>query len=148
VRIRQYPDPVLFKVCKRVTTFDSNLVRFVNDMFKVMRDNNGVGLAAPQVGVSRQIIVTSCPGEDPLYMINPVVIYSASPAIGTEGCLSIDNGKTFYEISRDSYVKVKYQDVKGKFFTYETKTAGDLLTRCILHEIEHTKGESSLWRMT
>jgi peptide deformylase len=135
-KIVMYPDDILEKPCKRVTTFNNKLKKLLNDMYDTMIEFDGVGLAAPQVGVDEQIAIVDI-GDDTgtIEMINPEILETKGEQTGVEGCLSFPG--LFGEVSRPFYVKVRAQDRKGRTFTFEGE---DYLARAIQHEIDHLHG--------
>lgn len=134
-----YGDPVLEKPAAKVTAFDGELKTLIDDMFESMYAAHGVGLAAPQIGIGKQITVIDVTfKEDPeqkLVLINPEIIAKEGKQRGQEGCLSLPEFRE--DVSRANLVTVRAQDVHGKWF--ETTGEG-LLARAFLHEIEHLKG--------
>jgi peptide deformylase len=135
-KIVMYPDEILEKPCKRVTDFNNKLKKLLNDMYDTMIEFDGVGLAAPQVGIDEQIaIVEIDETTGTIEMINPEILETKGEQIGLEGCLSFPG--LYGEVSRPFYVKVKAQDRKGRTFTLE---AEDYLARAIQHEIDHLHG--------
>lgn len=141
LRLKYYPEQVLLQKAKKVTTFDSSVRKLANDMLETMYEENGVGLAAPQVGVSKRIMVIDVSGEDeanePIVFINPQIIEKEGSLIGLEGCLSFPN--VFFEVRRFNRIVVKYQNLSGK--DVKMVAEGDLLCRAIQHEIDHLDGE-------
>ena len=135
-KIVMYPDDILEKPCKRVTTFNNKLKKLLNDMYDTMIEFDGVGLAAPQVGVDEQIAIVDI-GDDTgtIEMINPEILETKGEQTGAEGCLSFPG--LFGEVSRPFYVKVRASRPKGRTFTFE---AEDYLARAIQHEIDHLHG--------
>lgn len=133
-------DPVLEKPAATVTAFDGELKKFVEDMFESMYAARGVGLAAPQIGVSRRIAVVDVTfKEDPhakLVLVNPEIINKEGRQRGSEGCLSIPDFRE--DVSRAKIVTVRAQDLAGKFFEH---TGEDLLARAFLHETDHLNGK-------
>lgn len=135
-KIVEHPDPVLETECKIVNTFDKNLKKLVQDMFDTMYDAEGVGLAAPQIGISEQIAVVDVGDEKgQIVLINPVVKKTSGSQTGPEGCLSFPG--LFGEVERPFEVTVSAQDENGKEYTIK---ANDFLARAILHEIDHLHG--------
>ena len=133
--IRKIGDSVLNKVCKEVTKVDERTVDLINDMFETMYEADGVGLAAPQVGILKRIVVIDTTGEDPLVMINPRIIETSGSQTGNEGCLSVP-GKTGI-VTRPDYVKaVAYNEEMEQYEVEGT----ELLARAICHELEHLDG--------
>lgn len=134
-KIRTIGDPVLSKVCKEVTEVNSRTLELIDDMFETMYDANGVGLAAPQVGILKRICVVDVTYEDPILLINPKVLETSGEQTGQEGCLSYP-GKCG-DVTRPNYVKVVYYDENMEQQTIE---ATELLARALLHEIDHLDG--------
>ena len=138
--IVKYGDPVLEKQADTVTQFDTpELNKFLEDMFESMYAAKGVGLAAPQIGVSQRIAVIDCStGEDPsqkIVLINPEIIYTEGRQTSEEGCLSIPGFRE--QVRRANRVTVRAQNAKGEWFTM---TGEDLLARAFLHETDHLNG--------
>ena len=127
-------EPALHKVCKPVTSFDSKLHKLLDDMAETMYKANGVGLAAPQVGQSIQVVVIDV-GEGLLELINPTIIRKEGTEIDTEGCLSVP--EIYGEVERAAKVSVEYLNRRGKRHRI---TATGLLARCLQHEIDHLHG--------
>jgi len=138
--IVKYGDPVLMKKATPVTEFNEELRKLVADMFETMYAAPGVGLAAPQVGVSKRLFVMDCSGgknpEERLVLINPEIINTEGKQTGDEGCLSFPN--IYFEVVRPKRVVVRAFDDKGKEFTIDSM---DLTARCIVHENDHLDGE-------
>ena len=143
LKLRYYPDPVLKQKTRKITTFDSSVRKLAQDMLDTMYDNDGVGLAAPQVGVSKRLMVIDVNAgseEDPakpIVFINPVIIEKEGEMVGQEGCLSFPD--VFFEVKRASRIVVRYQNLAGKELKLEA--ADNLLCRAIQHEIDHLDGE-------
>jgi peptide deformylase len=133
--IREIGDPVLNKVSKQVTQMTPRTQDLIDDMFETMYEANGVGLAAPQVGVLKRIVVIDTTGEDPLLLINPRILEESGEQSGNEGCLSVP-GKTGV-VTRPNYVKVAAQDEELNDIIVEGE---ELLARALCHEIEHLDG--------
>jgi peptide deformylase len=133
--IREIGDPVLNKISKQVTQITPRTQELIDDMFETMYEANGVGLAAPQVGVLKRIIVIDTTGEDPLLLINPRILEESGEQSGNEGCLSVP-GKTGV-VTRPNYVKVVAQDEDLNEVIIEGE---ELLARALCHEIEHLDG--------
>jgi peptide deformylase len=134
--IVQDPDPILREKSKPVTKFNANLHKLLDDMAETMYDANGVGLAAPQVGVLKRVIVIDTGDEHGLIeMVNPEIIEREGEQFGPEGCLSIRgiNG----DVRRAMRVKVRGQDRYGNFFEIEGE---ELLARAFQHEVDHLNG--------
>ena len=132
--IRLEGDPVLNKVCKEVKEITPKIQTLIDDMLETMYDANGVGLAAPQVGILRRSVVIDV-GEGPIVMINPTIIETAGEQTGDEGCLSVP-GKAG-EVTRPNYVKARFFDENMDEYEIEGE---ELLARAICHELEHLDG--------
>ncbi|TLS37316.1 peptide deformylase [Pseudalkalibacillus caeni] len=132
-----YPNEVLEIECEKVTEFDSDLKRLIEDMFETMYEAEGVGIAAPQIGIAKQVAVVNIGTEEaePLEMVNPVVLETVGEEAGPEGCLSFPG--LFGEVIRPHSVKVEAQDRSGNSYTIE---AEGFLARAIQHEIDHLHG--------
>lgn len=133
-QVRYKEDDVLYKECKEVKKFDEKLVILLDDMYDTMKKANGVGLAAPQVGILKRAVVIDI-GEGRIELINPQIIDESGSQTGTEGCLSFPN--VWGEVERPNYVKVKAFDRYGKEFELEGE---ELLARAICHECDHLDG--------
>lgn len=133
--IRELGDPVLNKKCKEVKEVTERTRDLIDDMFETMYDAEGVGLAAPQVGILKRIVVVDVTGEDPILLINPVIMETSGEQTGNEGCLSVP-GKTGV-VTRPNYVKVKAYNENMEPFEIE---GTELLARAFCHEIEHLDG--------
>ncbi|WP_026489587.1 peptide deformylase [Butyrivibrio sp. XBB1001] len=133
--IREYGDDVLAKNCKEVKEITPRIRELVADMFETMYEANGVGLAAPQVGILKRIFVIDCTGEDPMVFINPEILETSGEQTGYEGCLSVP-GKSGI-VTRPNYVKAKAMDLDGNEFVVEGE---ELMARAILHENDHLNG--------
>jgi peptide deformylase len=139
LEIVHYPQPVLLTPGEPVTEFDDDLKRLVKDMFETMYAAPGVGLAAPQVGVSKRLFVMDCSvGSDPaqrIVMINPEVLRVEGEQDGEEGCLSFPG--IFFPVKRDFRAVVRAHDVEGNLFEVDGM---ELTARCMLHETDHCDG--------
>jgi peptide deformylase len=138
--IVRYGDPVLEREAEEITEFDTpELHKLIEDMFESMYAAKGVGLAAPQIGISRKIaVIDTSAGEDAsekLVLINPTIIKVEGRQQGEEGCLSIPGFRE--QVKRGKRVTVRAQDVKGEWFEM---TGEDLLARAFLHETDHLMG--------
>lgn len=133
-RLRYVNDPILRKKSREVTKIDDRIKILLNDMVETMYENEGVGLAAPQVGILRKVVVIDV-GEGILKLINPEIIEKEGESLDIEGCLSVPNrtGK----VLRPERVKVKYLDIDGKEKNIE---GTGLLARALCHEIDHLNG--------
>ncbi len=127
-------DDVLLKMCRPVEKFDEKLWTLLEDMNETMNAANGVGLAAPQVGLLRRIVVIDV-GEGVIELINPEIISSSGEQNGVEGCLSFPN--EWGLVKRPMHVTVRAQDRHGKFFEM---SGTELLARAFCHEIDHLNG--------
>lgn len=133
--IREMGDPVLNKVSKEVKEITPRIMDLIDDMFETMYESNGVGLAAPQVGILKRIVVIDVTGEDPVLLINPRIVEMSGEQTGHEGCLSVP-GKTGI-VTRPNYVKVVAQDEDLETFEIEGE---ELMARALCHELEHLDG--------
>lgn len=140
--IRTKGDEILSKVCKPVKNFDEKLAILLDDMYDTMVEHNGVGLAAPQVGILKRVIVIDTDDER-IELINPEIIFKSGVQVGSEGCLSVPG--VFGEVERPMVVTVRAQDRNGNFFE---KTGRELLARAFCHELEHLEGKLFLERVT
>ena len=135
-QIRTMGDPILEKKCKVVKEVNERILELIDDMFETMYDANGVGLAAPQIGILKRIVVIEIDEENSYVLINPVILEVDGEQVGYEGCLSVP-GKTGI-VKRPNHVKVKAFDENMKEFILEGE---GLLARAICHECEHLEGE-------
>ncbi len=137
--VLKYPDPILARRGDPVTEFTPELAQLVDEMFDSMYAAEGIGLAAPQIGISRQITVIDVSfkerPEDKLVLINPEVLDSEGSQVEEEGCLSLPEIRE--KVRRAAWVKVRAQNASGEFFEIEGE---ELLARCMLHEIDHLHG--------
>lgn len=134
-RITEYPEEVLGQVGAPVTEFDDKLSELCADMYETMYDDQGVGLAAPQIGLSLRLFVMDCDGIK-LIAANPEIIHTEGEQSGSEGCLSV--GKVPAVVTRANVVRLKAQDVNGEWFEQE---AEGYAARCFLHETDHCDGK-------
>lgn len=130
-------DPALHKVCKPVTAFDEKLHKLLDDMRDTLIDSNGVGLAAPQVGILRRIFLVDVglDGEQIIEFINPEILETDGEQEGAEGCLSVPG--RYGLVRRPYWVKVRAQDRDGNWFEAEGE---ELIGRCFCHEYDHLDG--------
>ena len=130
-------DPALHKVCKPVVNFDNKLFKLLDDMRDTLIDSHGVGLAAPQVGILRRVVLVDVGMEDNeiVEFINPEMIETDGEQYGAEGCLSVP-GK-YGLVKRPMYAKVRAQDRNGDWFEAEGE---ELIARCFCHELDHLDG--------
>ena len=133
-QIRTVGDPCLTKVCKEVEEVNERTLTLIDDMLDTMYEAEGVGLAAPQVGVLKRIVVIDV-GEGPIVMINPEILETSGSQTGSEGCLSVP-GKAGTVI-RPDYVKAKAYDEEMNEYVIEGE---ELLARAICHELAHLDG--------
>ncbi len=127
-------EPALHKTCREVTSFDWRLHKLLDDMKETLVDSGGVGLAAPQVGILRRVVVVDV-GEEILELVNPSLLETDGEQIGPEGCLSVP-GK-YGLVKRPYYAKVRAQDRDGEWFEVEGE---ELIARCFCHELDHLDG--------
>ncbi|MDD6339727.1 MAG: peptide deformylase [Butyrivibrio sp.] len=133
--IRVEGDPILRKRCREVEAVDDRLSILISDMIETMYDADGVGLAAPQVGILKRVVVIDV-GEGPVIMINPEILETSGSQTGQEGCLSVP-GK-FGIVTRPMYVKAKAYDLDMNEIIVEGE---ELMARAICHEIAHLDGD-------
>jgi len=138
--IVKWPDPDLERPAAKITVFDAELKKLTEDMFESMYAAHGVGLAAPQIGISRRIAVVDISfKEDPngqVVLINPEIIHKEGSQIHNEGCLSLPDFRA--DVKRAFKVTVRAQDVEGKWFE---RTGEELEARAFLHETDHLNGK-------
>ena len=130
-------EPALHKVCRPVTSFDAKLFKLLEDMAESLVDSGGVGLAAPQVGILRRVVLVDVGEEESqiLELINPEMLETDGEQYGPEGCLSVP-GK-YGLVKRPMYAKVRAQDRNGEWFEVEGE---ELIARCFCHELDHLDG--------
>ncbi len=133
-KVVEIGDPILNKKCRPVEKFDSKLAELIEDMFETMYAANGVGLAAPQVGMLKRIVVIDV-GDGPIELVNPEITMTEGEQRESEGCLSVP-GK-YGVCIRPAKVQVKGQDRNGKWQVF---TGEDLKARCFCHELDHLDG--------
>ena len=127
-------DPALHKVCKPVENFDEKLHKLLDDMVETMQDAHGVGLAAPQIGILRRVVVVDT-GDGVLELVNPTLLETSGEEMGPEGCLSVP-GK-YGLVKRPYYAKVRAQDRNGNWYEAEGE---EIIARCFCHELDHLDG--------
>lgn len=154
LEILEYGSEVLRKPCSAVTKFDKDLEKLVNNMLETMYAADGVGLAAPQIGVNQRVIVVDVdyssaryedqkdqantePEYNPFIMVNPVIVFKEGDINSLEGCLSFPG--VFSEVKRAKRIVFKFQDLNGKEQRMEAEE--DLFCRCVQHEIDHLDGQ-------
>ncbi|MBU5452799.1 peptide deformylase [Pseudoflavonifractor sp. MSJ-30] len=133
-KIMTVKEPCLHKVCRPVEKFDKKLHKLLDDMKETLVDANGVGLAAPQVGILRRVVVVDT-GEEILELVNPELLETSGEQVGSEGCLSVP-GK-YGIVKRPNYAKVRAYDRDGNEFEVEGE---ELMARCFCHELDHLDG--------
>ncbi len=150
LKIVQSPDPLLNQVCEPCETGDRSLKKLAKQMERVMYATDGVGIAAPQVGILKRLIVVETTPDDedgarnPLALVNPEIIETwGDPEVNDEGCLSCPG--IYVPIERQPWARVRYQDFKGE--EWEIESDG-LLGRCLQHEIDHLNGITLFERAT
>jgi peptide deformylase len=147
LKIVKYPDPILSQPGEPVTEFNDELRRLVADMFETTYANQGIGLAAPQVGVSKRVATIDLSmGKEPddkLVFVNPEIIFSDGKVYEDEGCLSFPDIRE--KVVRAAKVRVRAQDQHGKWFEMD---GDELLARCMQHEIDHVDGMLFIFRMS
>jgi peptide deformylase len=143
----KYPDPILQKAAEPITTFDAKLRELVDDMFTSMYDAQGIGLAAPQIGISRRLTVIDLSFQkDPkqkIVLINPEIVEKTGKQVEEEGCLSLPEIRD--RVVRAAEVKVRAQDAHGKTIEVE---GTELLARALQHEIDHLDGILFIFRLS
>jgi peptide deformylase len=145
--IVKYPDPILQKPAEPVTEFNEELRLLVNDMFESMYAAQGIGLAAPQIGISKRLTVIDLSfqknPEEKIVLINPEIIHKEGKQNEEEGCLSLPEIRE--KVSRAVNVRVRAQDVEGKWFEIDGE---ELLARAFQHEIDHLDGVLFIFRVS
>ncbi|MEH7084696.1 peptide deformylase [Neobacillus drentensis] len=136
LKVVNYPAEILEQTCKKVVKFDRKLAKVLDNMYDTMIEYDGVGLAAPQIGLDQRIAIVDIDDElGTIEMINPVILETAGEQTGPEGCLSFPG--LFGEVTRPNIVKIEAFDRKGRKYTLE---AEGFLARAIQHEIDHLDG--------
>ena len=133
-KILTVKEPALHKTCREVVNFDAKLHKLLDDMHETLEESGGVGLAAPQIGILRRIVLVDN-GEEVLELVNPTLLETDGEQIGPEGCLSVP-GK-YGLVKRPYYAKVRAQDRDGEWFEAEGE---ELIARCFCHELDHLEG--------
>lgn len=133
-RILTDKEPALHKTCKEVVAFDAKLHKLLDDMRETLLESGGVGLAAPQVGILRRVVLVDN-GEEILELVNPTLVETDGEQVGAEGCLSVP-GK-YGLVKRPYYAKVRAQDRNGNWYEVEGE---ELTARCFCHELDHLDG--------
>jgi len=147
LRIYTYGDPLLRENAREIETFDSSLIHLADNMYQIMRKSGGIGLAGPQVGILKRIIVVDTQEKDGigrLNLVNPKVIYeSEETEVREEGCLSIP--EVYAKVVRPQAIRVEARTITGETLTFNAK---GLLARVILHEIDHLDGKLFIDRVS
>ena len=147
LKIVKYPEPVLSQPGEPVNEFDSELRKLVSDMFETAYAEQGIGLAAPQVGASKRMTVIDLSmgkdAKDKLVLINPEIISQEGKLYEEEGCLSFPEIRE--KVVRAAKVRIRAQDLNGRWFEMD---GDDLLARCMQHEIDHLDGMLFIFRMS
>ena len=133
-RIHTTEEPALHKVCKTVTSFDWRLRKLLDDMRETLIDSNGVGLAAPQVGILRRVVLVDV-GDEIIELVNPTLLETDGEQVGPEGCLSVPG--RYGLVKRPYWAKVRAQDRYGDWYEAEGE---ELIARCFCHELDHLDG--------
>jgi len=133
-KICKNEDSCLYKVCRPVEKFDDRLSALLNDMADTLYDAQGVGLAAPQIGILRRIAIIDC-GDGLIELINPVILETSGEQMGYEACLSYPGEQGF--VIRPNYVRLQAQDRHGDLYEYEGE---GLMARAMMHECDHLDG--------
>ena len=127
-------EPALHKVCKPVVNFDHKLHKLLDDMAETLEEANGVGLAAPQIGILRRVVIVDT-GEEILELVNPTLVETDGEQEGPEGCLSVPG--RYGLVKRPYYAKVRAQDRFGDWYEAEGE---EIIARCFCHELDHLDG--------
>jgi peptide deformylase len=136
LKVVNYPADILEQKCKPVVKFDRKLAKILDDMYDTMIEYDGVGLAAPQIGLDARIAIVDIDNElGTIEMINPVILETSGEQTGPEGCLSFPG--LYGDVTRPNFVKIEAFDRKGRKYTLE---AEEFLARAIQHEIDHLDG--------
>ena len=133
-KILTVEEPCLHKVCRPVEKFDKKLWKLLDDMKETLLDANGVGLAAPQVGILRRVVIVDL-GDEMLELVNPELLETSGEQEGAEGCLSVPGN--YGLVKRPNVAKVRAQDRDGNWFEVEGE---ELIARCFCHELDHLDG--------
>jgi peptide deformylase len=138
--LRTFPDPILRKRTQPVTAFDRSLLKLVASMVRVMKSQpHGIGIAAPQIGVSKAVAIVDVSGRDPkaerLILVNPVILEKREPEARKEGCMSFPEYTAF--LKRHRWVRFRWQNERGEF---REKTSTGIEAICVEHEVDHLSG--------
>lgn len=145
--IVKYPDPILQRPTEKITDFNEELRTLAEDMFESMYRAQGIGLAAPQIGLSKRLTVIDLSNKenpnDKIVLVNPEIVHKEGRQVAEEGCLSLPDVRE--KVSRAAKVKVRAQNLQGEWFEME---GTELLARAFQHEIDHLDGILFLWRLS
>ena len=145
--IVKYPGPILQRPTEKITDFNEELRTLAEDMFESMYRAQGIGLAAPQIGVTKRITVIDLSNkenpDDKIVLVNPEIVHKEGRQVAEEGCLSLPDVRE--KVSRAAKVKVRAQNLQGEWFEME---GTELLARAFQHEIDHLDGILFLWRLS
>lgn len=145
--IVKYPDPILQRPTEKITDFNEELRTLAEDMFESMYRAQGIGLAAPQIGLSKRVTVIDLSNkenpDDKIVLVNPEIVHKEGRQVAEEGCLSLPDVRE--KVSRAAKVKVRAQNLQGEWFEME---GTELLARAFQHEIDHLDGILFLWRLS
>jgi peptide deformylase len=145
--IIKYPDPILQRPTEKITDFNEELRTLAEDMFESMYKAQGIGLAAPQIGLSKRITVIDLSNkdnpDDKIVLVNPEIVHKEGRQVAEEGCLSLPDVRE--KVSRAAKVKVRAQNLQGEWLEME---GTELLARAFQHEIDHLDGILFLWRLS
>ena len=133
-KILTVEESALHKTCRPVENFDKKLHKLLDDMRETLIDSEGVGLAAPQVGILRRVVLVDT-GEEILELVNPTLLETDGEQVGAEGCLSVPG--RYGLVKRPYYAKVRAQNRNGDWYEYEGE---ELIARCFCHELDHLDG--------
>ncbi len=133
-KLRTIPDDILRKKCRVVEKIDDKILELLDDMVETMVEEDGVGLAAPQVGILKRLVVIDV-GEGVFKMINPEILEMQGAEVDIEGCLSVPERSG--EVERPTWLKLRYTDIEGREILLE---AEDFFARAICHELDHLDG--------
>ena len=128
-------DPALGKVCRPVEKFDRRLHILLDDLKETLAESGGVGLAAPQIGILRRVVIVVDDQEKMIELVNPVIVRTEGEQDGLEGCLSVPG--MYGKVKRPNFVTVRAQDRDGNFFEVSGE---EMVARCFCHETEHLDG--------
>lgn len=144
MKLKLYPDSILSQVTEKVTEFDDELEDKIEEMFEILEEHKGIGLAAPQVGLSESFFVIKFK-EMKYTFINPIIEEASGTQTFVEGCLSFPN--IYTEVERPARVKIRYQDLEGEEQTLDTED-DNILAQIIQHENDHLQGRTFMHYMS